>query len=1689
MNTRKEKAGAVRLMAAIAVLAVAFVVLAAIPAVADDSDAAGATYYVNGSVQPTGDGSEKTPFKTITEALAEDDVSKIVLKGDVSERIDILKGKAVELDLNGFKLSYTGSEQGNLNATIKNEGTLIISDSSKAGTGIVEAIEGSNTYTSAIANLGTVTINAGTIKVTCNNNNYGYYVINNAGSVTITGGKVIMDEKLASQSINTSVIKNGNDDLTGTNTNLGNDIKKYDGKEAILTITGGEVVSPTYIKNCENGVINVTDGKFSVPDIATSHWNQSIFFNYGDLTISGGEFNIKTTKNTNQTLGPIWAGIWDSVPSKTVVTGGTFTMDAEDVLIYTYVLSNVDDKNLPKSVYGFDISVSSDVAKKVTNIVTIPASNKNLEIPVSVDVGGNVLDATLANGSSMKFTYNDALIINDSSRASGNTYVSGTITIGKMPTGTLVVSKNADVTLPNNTVGTDIVNLGGTVKDVKGTAITAGKKVVEVSELGDLNKALSEGADVKIVNNNGIALAEGDEVVVSGSTISGELRFGSDFVMFTDVKGDFKVYGGNSIDIDATKIEGTITNNGGAVQISGKITGDLIIDSGTTEEITIKFADVTVNSGVTLTLKGTSKFVVVPGTTFNLYGSIKADLGTGQESISIDVQASTDGKTKAAFKAFSGAQIPGTVKIDGTGSIDLSKAQSPQTVGEDISYNKTYGQLENVTVVGSLTIKNGATVTVLGGFQVDNGVVLTIQKDSELIINSVAASMIVDGSIVVEEGGKLTVTDADDVVVSGSVASEGTVTIASKVTVKSGGSILIDEGENSSVTVSQGLTIESGATLTVRAAVNGVTTIDNKGAVVLDGAVLSQALNVNLLADSAVLDVKSVSGNNAITVTDAGLKFTKDKTVTDANKIVFIPGQTTGTDAGKNAVVKGLVLTEKVSSYVLNGTTCYTNTVVLSGSVSSMYESTSVALPITATGKNLAVDGTLDLGKKVTLTVAADSVLAVSGTVTATAEDSSITSTGMIKVSGLIQTKNKIENGISAAMYKTGTSSNEVYNYTTLKAAVDASAKDITVHGEIAVGESLTIPAGVTVKSTGATIVVGSDDDNSVVLTVDASAVLKDGTIDVKGTLVFDDKKSDKTSEILSDVSVIGEKAAKYTNLVTALNGAQSGDVVTIDRDEVQLKSSVVVKEGVTLDVPNSKKIVLGAGVTLTVDGTLRTAEKVGTAENVKFSDVATAIGDEKTAAIVVNGVFMSMSDLTYEIYKIPGAYYSLVDDAGSYNYVTTVEKASKTSAGAIGIYGKVSAGDVAFAGTDSSNVAVAVYGELVASSIALDKATFSVDAAAKFTGTVKVADAAVAVKLVKGFAVSIDDGVLCVEKASAADAKSSSFKVSAGSVEIHSASMNVAVAEGAKLVSCDTQSNIAGKLTVDGSVEVANGQTIVVVGDVVVNGLLSVATPTDTEAASGVFSAERIFVGVAAEKTTGAEASVSGPVQVSGYVVAVVGTLSDATVESLKFNGELVATTYVVEDADWIVVYDRTGDMQIGAIKKAPVENAKFNEIWNDSKGKNVNDKLVGAVDKVYADVKYDIYTIQVVGCKGVENIAVDGILLNGSTAVKTGAHEITCTVSGGYGGDVKLTLVSVDNDKTVATVSGKSVTVSGEAGIVVLQITGVTAVTPDTPEPTPIIIKDEDDGMSLTDILLIVLVVLIVIMAAIVALRMMRS
>ena len=137
------------------------------------------------------------------------------------------------------------------------------------------------------------------------------------------------------------------------------------------------------------------------------------------------------------------------------------------------------------------------------------------------------------------------------------------------------------------------------------------------------------------------------------------------------------------------------------------------------------------------------------------------------------------------------------------------------------------------------------------------------------------------------------------------------------------------------------------------------------------------------------------------------------------------------------------------------------------------------------------------------------------------------------------------------------------------------------------------------------------------------------------------------------------------------------------------------------------------------------------------------------------------------------------------------------------------------------------------------------------------------------------------------------------------------------------------------------------------------------------------------------------------------------------------------------------------------------------------------------YSVGDYDIYTVTVVADDGVGAIYIGGVVLQktGNTFVTmfpmtAGVKEISVVAKSGF---------NADNVEITGTgVSGNNLTLSGTTNTdIVLYVTGTEAVT----GQGTVVTVSGDDGMGLTDYLLIILVVLVVVMAILVATRLMRS
>ena len=304
-----------------------------------------------------------------------------------------------------------------------------------------------------------------------------------------------------------------------------------------------------------------------------------------------------------------------------------------------------------------------------------------------------------------------------------------------------------------------------------------------------------------------------------------------------------------------------------------------------------------------------------------------------------------------------------------------------------------------------------------------------------------------------------------------------------------------------------------------------------------------------------------------------------------------------------------------------------------------------------------------------------------------------------------------------------------------------------------------------------------------------------------------------------------------------------------------------------------------------------------------------------------------------------------------------------------------------------------------------------------------------------------------------------------------------------------------AEKLSVSGSIGIENGKLVAAEA--------TVAGSIDAKAEKASAEFDVLYVGV--DKTilgkeyvapTSGDASVVGNVSVEKYILAAPAAVLPEDV--VKEDSDYKCTVFNVDDAVYLRGYtpNINAAPEIYQVVYSKVD-ARFDG-WYVSEDKIATTEKIGEVASVSAKITEDIYVMQITTDGGINYITVDGKLMTGVgnvftiTGLKAGNHVVKFEAKDGY--DVSaVKMYAADGsvvDASKIALGGAKVAAYTGTETVAFELIGSTIAQPDTPEPTPIIIKDDkSDDMSLTDMLLIVLVVLIVIMAAIVALRMMRS
>lgn len=223
------------------------------------------------TVVPGGVKEAQDVFSNIT------DGSTIKLSCDVTANVVIPEGVSVTIDLNGFTLSG-GTVSGK--AAITNSGTVVIRDSSAAGTGRI---------------------------IREDNGTPSYYVIDNEGTMTIESGTVYNNS--GDYKSGSSLVRNG-----GV-------------KAAVLNITGGTLEQEKFIvvKNDDYGTLNMTGGIVKTGksvEIDGKMYTPSAVQNWSKADLTGGVVN-----------GAIWTSSWsDDLAAPKTVIGGDFELNGDIIV-------------------------------------------------------------------------------------------------------------------------------------------------------------------------------------------------------------------------------------------------------------------------------------------------------------------------------------------------------------------------------------------------------------------------------------------------------------------------------------------------------------------------------------------------------------------------------------------------------------------------------------------------------------------------------------------------------------------------------------------------------------------------------------------------------------------------------------------------------------------------------------------------------------------------------------------------------------------------------------------------------------------------------------------------------------------------------------------------------------------------------------------------------------------------------------------------------------------------------------------------------------------------------------------------------------------------------------------------------------------------------------------------------------
>ena len=389
---------------------------------------------------------------------------EIVLDDNITASITIPTGVTVTLDLNGKTLKNADGSH-----TITNNGILTIK-----GEGTVDNVSHAR---GALVNKGTATINGGTFtrsqeKGTAEGaNGNSWYVIDNQGTLTVTGGTVKNTSGFS------SLVRN----LNGT-----------------LNVNGGNFSNEFIaLKNDDNGIMNITAGTIESKEQAVQNWH--------NLDVTGGTFNGDViTWSYGNSQGTTTIGESAVIDGNVVAVQYDRNTDAQSTV---RINGGTIKGTIEKGEYVKDTGINPVAPSAATSIITVSGGTFAKKPESAFIAQGRIAIKYVEANSDGKYYVGT----NDEIQTIVNNAKSGDIID--------VIHGNADLTLTK--LGVTIGNNGAEVV-VNGQPLTNGNTTVikevdptkpsqdqtqKPSDTANADKSAKTGDDFNLFAVGGVALA------------------------------------------------------------------------------------------------------------------------------------------------------------------------------------------------------------------------------------------------------------------------------------------------------------------------------------------------------------------------------------------------------------------------------------------------------------------------------------------------------------------------------------------------------------------------------------------------------------------------------------------------------------------------------------------------------------------------------------------------------------------------------------------------------------------------------------------------------------------------------------------------------------------------------------------------------------------------------------------------------------------------------------------------------------------------------------------------------------------------------------------------------------------------------------------------------------------------------